>query len=543
MGAPSDSPLSARQQEILKLISLGRSNKEIAHQLRLSTGTVKQHIYALFRKLGVTNRTTAVIRGAQRLNPDTVPLPSAAPAEALAAPGVPEELRYTRRLVTAVVIEPRPEPVRSTRQAARVEQQLAQLRERIALLAFAFDASSEPLPGGGVAAWFGQRVAHGDDAARAVAFARALLPQMRGSAAPGAARQGGEAGRVPCAIGLGTVPEVVGEEQRSSLAFRAFRVATLLASFGEPHALLACETTIALAGVPPHATQPARAELPVAARTIVSEAAASGAVAGEWGGLPFIADLEAAVGRGGSQWVAIESWPPQDGTRLIGAIGESLGARGFPVYSVWMPSPASAGSLNDRLIVQLRQEFARRGRKLAAHRLGDALLEIASQGRAVLLAYGLDALPTLKEALPPKILERARAIPLAVAGGAMRRSGAPQTAVRLLGPHPAAAVFSRVLRMTVPGAAPAHQGMRADVQAVLDRASPFARALARAAAETPLADIATLTASLNSSVDKVAAGCRELEQAGIAVLQEGKVRFRDEGTSEAVRASLVARRA
>lgn len=531
MGARPDNPLSARQHEILKLIALGRSNKEIAHQLRLSTGTVKQHIYALFRKLGVTNRTTAVIRGAQRLNTEITPSPSQSPAEALAPPGVPEELRYTRRLVTAVVVEPRPEPVRSTRQAARIEKQLAQLRERIALLAFAFDASSEPLPGGGVAAWFGQRVAHGDDAARAVAFARALLSQVH------------ETGEMPCAIGLGTVPEVVGEDQRSSLAFRAFRVATLLASFGEPNALLACETTIALAGVPQHATQPAHQELPVAARIIAPETAASSAVAEEWGGLPFIAEIEAAVGRGGSQWVAIESWPPQDGTRLIGAIGESLGARGFPVYSVWMPSPASAGSLNDRLIGQLQQEFARRGRELAAHRLEDALLEIATQGRAVLLAYGLDALPTLKDALPPKTLERARTIPLAVAGGAMRRSGAPQTAVRLLGPHPAAAVFSRVLRMTVPGAAPAHQGMRADVQAVLDRASPFARALARAAAETPLADIATLTASLGSSTDRVAAGCRELEQAGIAVLQEGKVRFRDEGTSEAVRASLVARRA
>ena len=532
MGARPDNPLSARQHEILKLIALGRSNKEIAHQLRLSTGTVKQHIYALFRKLGVTNRTTAVIRGAQRLNPETTHSPSRAPAEALAPPGVPEELRYTRRLVTAVVVEPRPEPVRSARQAARIEKQLAQLRERIALLAFAFDASSEPLPGGGVAAWFGQRVAHGDDAARAVAFARALPPQVH------------ETDALPCAIGLGTVPEVVGEEQRSSLAFRAFRVATLLASFGEPHTLLACETTTGLAGLPPQATrQAAHQELPVAARIIAPEAAASSAVAEEWGGLPFIAEVEAAVGRGASQWVAIESWPPEDGTRLIRAIGESLGARGFPVYSLWLPSPASAGSLNDRLIGQLQQEFARRGRKLAAHRLEDALLEIAADGRAVLLAYGLDALPTLRDALPPTTLERARTIPLAVAGGAMRRSGEPQTAIRLLGSHPAAAVFSRVLRMTVPAAGAAHQGMRADVQAVLDRVSPLARALARVAAETPLADVAALAASLGSSADKVAAGCRELEQAGIAVLQEGKLRFRDEGTSEAVRASLVARRA
>ena len=117
-----DAPLSARQQEILKLLALGRSNKEIAHQLQLSTGTVKQHIYALFRKLGVSNRTTAVIRGAQHVAEPSVAsaasvVPAPVPAEAQAAPGVPEELRYTRRLVTAVVLEPRPDPVRSTRQA------------------------------------------------------------------------------------------------------------------------------------------------------------------------------------------------------------------------------------------------------------------------------------------------------------------------------------------------------------------------------------------------------------------------------------------
>jgi DNA-binding NarL/FixJ family response regulator len=63
---PADEKLlSARQQEILRLIADGATNTEIAARLFLSRHTVKQHITALYRKLDVKNRTHAV-RTAQR---------------------------------------------------------------------------------------------------------------------------------------------------------------------------------------------------------------------------------------------------------------------------------------------------------------------------------------------------------------------------------------------------------------------------------------------------------------------------------------------
>jgi DNA-binding NarL/FixJ family response regulator len=57
--------LSARQLEVLLLAIRGRSNKMIARDLTLSEGTVKQHLSAAFRTLGVANRTEAVFVAAE----------------------------------------------------------------------------------------------------------------------------------------------------------------------------------------------------------------------------------------------------------------------------------------------------------------------------------------------------------------------------------------------------------------------------------------------------------------------------------------------
>jgi DNA-binding NarL/FixJ family response regulator len=53
--------LTAREREILRLVTQGLDNAEIAAELFLSATTVKRHISAIFTKLGVTNRVQAAI--------------------------------------------------------------------------------------------------------------------------------------------------------------------------------------------------------------------------------------------------------------------------------------------------------------------------------------------------------------------------------------------------------------------------------------------------------------------------------------------------
>jgi DNA-binding NarL/FixJ family response regulator len=56
--------LSPRQKDVLTLIVKGKSNKEIARGLGLGEGTVKVHLAALFRVLGVRSRSAAAAKGA-----------------------------------------------------------------------------------------------------------------------------------------------------------------------------------------------------------------------------------------------------------------------------------------------------------------------------------------------------------------------------------------------------------------------------------------------------------------------------------------------
>ena len=58
---PSDFGLSERQAEVLGLMACGKSNRDIAGLLGLSEGTVKIHLTAIFKALGVSSRTQAMV--------------------------------------------------------------------------------------------------------------------------------------------------------------------------------------------------------------------------------------------------------------------------------------------------------------------------------------------------------------------------------------------------------------------------------------------------------------------------------------------------
>ena len=55
-------PLTERESEILRLMAVGFSNKEIAGSLNVAEGTVKNHVSNILSKLGVRDRTRAVLK-------------------------------------------------------------------------------------------------------------------------------------------------------------------------------------------------------------------------------------------------------------------------------------------------------------------------------------------------------------------------------------------------------------------------------------------------------------------------------------------------
>jgi LuxR family maltose regulon positive regulatory protein len=84
---PLVEPLTQRELEVLRLLAGGASNKDIARELVLATGTAKRHVSNIFSKLGVQSRTQAISRAnmLQIIAPQQAhTLPSFAPGQRIA---------------------------------------------------------------------------------------------------------------------------------------------------------------------------------------------------------------------------------------------------------------------------------------------------------------------------------------------------------------------------------------------------------------------------------------------------------------------------
>jgi len=60
--AGEPNPLTEREKEVMELIANGKNTKEIASQLYLTTGTVRNYVSVILDKLGVSNRIEAIMR-------------------------------------------------------------------------------------------------------------------------------------------------------------------------------------------------------------------------------------------------------------------------------------------------------------------------------------------------------------------------------------------------------------------------------------------------------------------------------------------------
>lgn len=75
---PAIGKLTRRQRKVLAVMATGKSNKEIARELGICEGTVKVHVNAAYRTLGVHNRVAAV-RAMQQGQGQTTPPATLAP--------------------------------------------------------------------------------------------------------------------------------------------------------------------------------------------------------------------------------------------------------------------------------------------------------------------------------------------------------------------------------------------------------------------------------------------------------------------------------
>jgi DNA-binding NarL/FixJ family response regulator len=66
VSSSESAPLTRREEQVLRHIAFGLSNKEIALSLEISVETVKEHVQNILRKIGVADRTQAAVWAVRR---------------------------------------------------------------------------------------------------------------------------------------------------------------------------------------------------------------------------------------------------------------------------------------------------------------------------------------------------------------------------------------------------------------------------------------------------------------------------------------------
>lgn len=502
--------LSERQREILSLLAQGKSNKEIAFALNITEGTVKQHLFTLYRKLGATNRAKAVLAAAAHVQPGA---PDAAQPTAEPAP------HYVWRLVASLVIQPKRAPEAAAGARARFEQQMDTLQNEVRQLAEGLDGVLSVIPGGGLLVCFGIPQSHLDDPARALFLAERVHFWLQTH------------GFLQASLGLATAAEVAADNAQVLYRGESIDMARALAQQAQPMQVLANEITCRLAGPVARYSPPRNGNgLDFSHREVlVSEKVDVKALAARTP-LPFIPDMLANLREHQAMWVAVEGWPPQSSVRLQDAIAIALQAQRITTLRLRLPTDASPRRTGPCLRAQLHllaQLGTASAAPMAPEAIGQELLHtlqrLAQNAPLALIFHGINTHAALLKLWGEAGLQQLARCPLILVTSVLSGSEDSHIAARLLGAHPGAAGKTFRLAMSKPPVPPL--GLHADLATLIDTLSPAGRGLIRRIVIQGQADTREHTGV-----------SQELLTTGLFVLEDKQLRCRD----EAVRQSLAA---
>lgn len=475
--------LTARQLQVISLVGQGFSNKEIANDLKISEGTVKQHIFAIFRLLNVSSRAKLALVS-QRLSTSSKVKPKKLPS------GSASGLGYSWRLIVAVAIAIPEVEIADAAEVIRRKSYLEQLRFAIDEMVFALDASSMPLPDGGVLIWFGHPTSHIDDADRAALLVQSIRQRLTS--------EQGKSLRL--GLGIATQAEIVPAETKQLSSAKAFQQALALAKKSSQLTLSlanALTERLCCASVPWLELRPANSPQTSASEkskesiyAISNGLPAPASIQSPWGDLSFLKEVFQSVKNGVGQWLCVESWPPSLANSLVDTIGLEAGKEGFFSLKLHIPSAKRRDVLLSSLLTQV--EIAATKFDLSStqpdstlDRLLSSLWKISTKAPVVLQVSGIQSLQAIKTALGDRGIDRLVGLRVLVVVTNLRDVQKPQTSIRILGPRPDNAVFSRMHIMEEPKLDLLPEGVLLDMQAMVDDLSPAARQIIFAAANAP----------------------------------------------------------
>ncbi|QWD67584.1 hypothetical protein AOC21_05920 [Polynucleobacter sp. VK25] len=549
--------LSARQRQLLDLLIEGKSNKEIADDLKIEAGTVKQHLFVLFRKLGVNSRAKAVIAATQIMKPamagqddsksSVQKLKSAKVSSKVT--GKPAE-GYSWRLVSTVAVSIADLNELNPSAISMRDQFLKALRSIIERLVDALDGQVTYLPGGGSVMWFGHPRAHLDDADRAVYLAQYL----QSWASHYQKHLGGDQGNTATpliGVGLASNTEVVAEKATELFGAESFRKASILARHAK--ALKMPLSDLLTKQIAPMSSAWMEIKSKEGNKEVVVKDVGPIAIVGpsssllpdaslRWGGFQFMTTAFEGIESGLAQWLAVESWPPAAATLLTDAIGNYVAGKNYQILRLRTPGSYRRDRALASFAAQIELQygdFVSRSEKIypsQGERIAGLVSEIAKAGPLAILVYGLKALEAFKSAIGEAGIDRLASRQILIVAANLQNHGSSQIAVRLLGPKPNSAPFSRVFNLQMPTIDALPEGIQVDFRAMLDSLSPISKELMLRAANEPETPLINILTQMNEPHHKAQACIQELTSSGlIAASQGGGFEFRDLGTAQAIK--------
>ena len=548
--------LSTRQRQLLELLIEGKSNKEISTDLKIEPGTVKQHLFVLFRKLGVNSRAKAVIAAAQIMKSgateSTDAKPKAKTTKSAAKASAKVGDAYSWRLVSTVAVSIADLNELNPAAISMRDHFLKALRMMIERLVDALDGQVTYLPGGGSVVWFGHPRAHLDDADRAVYLAQYLQSWSHHyqQAHLGAADKK-EANTPLIGVGIASHTEVVAEKATELYGAESFRKASILARHAK--ALKMPLSDLLTKKIAPMSSAWMEIKSKEGNKEVVVKDVGPIAIVGptsallpdtsaRWGGFPFLANAFEGIDGGLAQWLAVESWPPAAATSLIDAIGNYAASKNFQILRLRTPGSyrrdRALTSFTSQIELQFG-DFVARSEKIypsQGERIAGLLAEISKTGPLTILVYGLKALEVFKSVIGDSGIDRLASRQVLIVAANLQDSGSAQISVRLLGPKPNSVPFSRVFNLQMPAIDELPEGIRVDLRALLDNLSPVAKELILRAANDLDTPLLTILTSMNEPHHKEQACIQELTNSGlIAASQGGGFEFRDLSTALAIK--------
>jgi DNA-binding CsgD family transcriptional regulator len=469
--------LTARQLQVISLVGQGLSNKEIANSLKISEGTVKQHIFVIFRVLNVSSRAKLAVLSprigiANNLKTKNI----AAHKEA--------NLGYSWRLIVAVAISiAEVEPADA---AAVIERNnaLEAFRSSLDEMVFALDGNSMRLPDGGLLIWFGHPTSHIDDADRAVMLVQAIQNRLANA----------KLSTLKLGCGIATQAEVVPADSKELLAVKVFQQALAIAKKSASLKMCLANTLtkrLCCASVPWIELRPtAAAQDQESLYAVSSEPAATHLNPRQWGDLVFLEEVFKSVKNGVGQWLSVESWPPSMANSLVDAVGVEAVGEGFFPIKLHIPSAKRRDALLSSLLAQVEGASAQIDLSSSKpdstlDRLLSCLWKISTNAPVVLQVYGIQSLQTLKAALGDRGIDRLVGLKVLVVVTNVRDVKKHITSIRILGPRPDKALFTRMHTMQEPDIDLLPEGVLMDIQAIVDDLSAAAKQVIFAAAQSP----------------------------------------------------------